>query len=78
MEVLLAKAKKLKENPQIMEIIEEQFHLKPEEVEVIWKKLDWNIDAEPHLDAYERVIESLQEIGILDSNKDYDLNALLT
>lgn len=78
MEVLLAQAKKLKENPQIMEIIEEQFQLKPEEVEVLWNKLDWNIDAEPHLDAYERVIESLQEVGILDSSKDYDLNALLT
>lgn len=78
MEVLLAQAKKLKENPEIIEIIEEKFQLKPEEVEVLWKKLDWNIESIPHIDAYERVIESLQEVGILKSNVEYDLNTLLS
>jgi ABC-type nitrate/sulfonate/bicarbonate transport system substrate-binding protein len=77
MEIVLATAKKLRNSKDLISVISERFHLNQEEVIEIWKTLDWNITGEKHLDAYTRVISSMQAVGILDSELNYDTQSIL-
>lgn len=76
-QTVLARANELKHSPDLISILSERFQLKEEEVKVLSEKLDWNTNGMKHIDAYTRVIESLQAVGILDEKTNYDINSIL-
>lgn len=76
-EVINAKAKKLKDNPDASEIIAWRYGLKKEDVRSWLKDTDWNYEGKEFPEAFKKTVEYLKRLNLITDEESQDFETKL-